>query len=56
MAGFILEGMKNGFKFETLMPDYTITNIGEVPAYLLSALIGISVIFLVMRIFRKEKD
>ncbi|WP_029523045.1 PDGLE domain-containing protein [Persephonella sp. KM09-Lau-8] len=46
VIGFIPEGMKNEGLIKAVIPDYSLNDIPEVLAYYLSAIVGISVIFL----------
>ena len=48
----------NGFSFNTLMPDYSVTGLPEVVGYILSAIIGAALVIIVFRLissFKKEK-
>lgn len=52
MLGYLPSGMANGFSFESIMPDYTIPLIHNEPlAYLISALLGVSIIIISSKIF-----
>lgn len=53
MVGYIPLGMEKGFNFNSLMPDYTISNISEIQAYLISALVGIAIIFVIFSLIRR---
>ncbi len=46
VIGFIPEGMKNEGLIKAIIPDYSLDGLPEVFAYYLSAIVGISVIFL----------
>ncbi|WP_029520925.1 PDGLE domain-containing protein [Persephonella sp. IF05-L8] len=46
VIGFIPEGMKNEGLIKAIIPDYSLDGLPEVLAYYLSAIVGISVIFL----------
>jgi len=48
--GFIPEGMANGFSFEALMPDYSVTGLPEVFGYVLSALLGVAILIIVFKL------
>lgn len=47
--GFIPEGMANGFSFESLMPDYTLGNVNEIAAYIVSAVIGAALLIILFK-------
>jgi cobalt/nickel transport system permease protein len=49
-SGFIPKGMENGFRFEALMPDYSLSGIPEVAGYILSALMGAAILVIVFKI------
>lgn len=49
MVGYIPKGMEKGFSFNSMMPDYTVGNMPEVIAYLASAVIGVFLIFGIIR-------
>jgi len=53
LVGFIPNGMKNGFNFSAPMPDYGLEGLKEYFAYILSALLGIAVIFLIIKLWGK---
>ncbi|MDR0861823.1 MAG: cobalt transporter CbiM [Oscillospiraceae bacterium] len=48
--GYVPAGMESGFSFETVMPDYTIAALPEVPGYILSALFGVAISVIVFRL------
>lgn len=48
--GFIPEGMKNGFRFESLMPDYTVNGMPEALGYVVSAVAGAAVLLIVFKV------
>ena len=48
--GFIPKGMKEGFSFKALMPDYSINGISEVMGYILSAMGGIAIIIIIFKL------
>lgn len=56
IAGFIPKGFKNKFSFESMMPDYTIAGLGEVPGYTLSAITGITLIFIIIKLLSKKNS
>ncbi len=57
--GFVPEGMKNGFNFETIMPDYAVNGLPEIAGYLLSAVAGVAILIILFKIisgFKKNKS
>ncbi len=55
LIGFIPEGMENGFNFKSLMPDYSIYGIPEIVGYILSAVIGVALVFLIIKLLIHPK-
>ncbi|MGY0372774.1 cobalt transporter CbiM [Clostridium sp. JNZ J1-5] len=55
LTGFIPKGMKEGFSFESLMPDYSIAGLSERTGYILSAIIGVILILVVIKLFTMKK-
>jgi len=56
--GYVPEGMKNGFSFETIMPDYTVNGLPEIAAYIFSAVAGVAILIILFKIissFKKDK-
>jgi cobalt/nickel transport system permease protein len=56
--GFVPKGMTNGFRFETIMPDYAIQGLPEAAGYILSAVAGTAILIIVFKIisnFKKDK-
>ena len=56
--GFIPEGMKNGFSFEALMPDYAVNGLPVIAGYIVSAVAGAAILIIVFKIigsFKKDK-
>ncbi|MGX8701716.1 cobalt transporter CbiM [Caproiciproducens sp.] len=53
--GFIPQGMQNGFRFESMMPDYSVGGIPEVAGYILSAVAGVAVLLIVFKIVSSLK-
>jgi cobalt/nickel transport system permease protein len=53
--GFIPEGMKNGFDFSSLMPDYAVSGLSEIAAYILSAVAGVAIFIILFKIISKLK-
>ncbi len=57
--GFVPEGMKNGFSFETIMPDYKVGGLPEIAAYILSAIAGVAILIILFKIIgsiKKDKS
>ena len=56
--GYTPEGIENGFSFESLFPDYSVTGLPEIAGYILSAVAGVAIaiiLFKVMSSMQKEK-
>lgn len=53
--GYIPDGMKNGFSFEALMPDYTVNGIHEITGYILSAIAGVAILLILFKIIGNIK-
>lgn len=56
--GFVPQGMKAGFRFHAVMPDYGIRGLPEAAGYLLSAIAGVAILiifFKAMSNFKKDK-
>ncbi len=53
--GFVPEGMKNGFNFESIMPDYTIGGLPEIVGYILSAIAGVAIMIILFKIIGSIK-
>lgn len=53
--GFVPEGMKNGFNFESIMPDYTIGGLPEIAGYILSAVAGVAILIILFKIIGSIK-
>ena len=49
-AGFTPKGMLEGFNFEALLPDYTLSGLPDVAAYILSAVIGVSLLIIIFKL------
>ena len=57
--GFVPEGMKNGFTFNAVMPDYSIGGLPEVAGYILSAIAGVAILLILFKVtaaFMKSKQ
>ena len=48
--GYTPAGMENGFELSVLMPDYTLGEMNEVAAYILSAIIGAALIIIIFKL------
>lgn len=56
--GFVPHGMKEGFNFSAVMPDYAVRGLPEAAGYLLSAVAGVSIMIIFFKILgnmKKEK-
>lgn len=56
--GFIPEGMKNGFHYSALMPDYGVKGLPDFVGYILSALAGVAILIIIFKIvstFKKSR-
>lgn len=56
--GFVPEGMKNGFSFEAIMPDYAVSGLPDIAGYILSAVAGVAILIILFKIisaFKKNK-
>lgn len=47
--GFVPSGMQNGFRFESLLPDYALKGMPEIAGYLLSAVAGAAIVIIVFK-------
>lgn len=50
VLGFVPKGILNGWSLESLMPDYTLEGMGEIPAYILSAVIGVALLIIIFKL------
>ena len=48
--GYVPEGIEKGWSLDVLMPDYSLEGIGEVAAYILSALIGVALLVIIFKL------
>ena len=56
--GYVPEGMKNGFNFNSVMQDYMLKGLPEVASYIISAVAGVAILLIVFKIissFMKNK-
>ena len=51
MMGYTPLGLADGWEWASLMPDYSLGGLPDIAAYLLSAVIGISLLVIVFRLF-----
>lgn len=49
-AGYTPAGMLEGFEFSALIPDYSIEGLPEAPVYILSAVIGVSLLVIMFKV------
>ena len=54
--GFIPKGMQNGFSFNTIMPDYSVSGISEIMGYVLSAIGGVAIIIILLKLITGVKS
>jgi cobalt/nickel transport system permease protein len=55
--GFTPAGMENGFNFNSIMPDYTLSGFSDTTAYILSAIAGTAILIILFKViasFKKE--
>ncbi|BCZ44781.1 cobalt transporter CbiM [Clostridium gelidum] len=53
LIGFVPKGMEEGFKFNSLMPDYNFGNLKEYFGYIVSALLGVIIILIIFKLLAK---
>ena len=53
--GYIPDGMKNGFKLNSIMPDYAIGGLPNGAGYILSAVAGVALLLIVFKIISSFK-
>ncbi len=53
--GFVPEGMKNGFSFNALMPDYAVQGLPDIVGYILSAVAGVAIMVILFKIISSLK-
>ncbi|KOA21408.1 fused nickel transport protein NikMN [Clostridium homopropionicum DSM 5847] len=54
--GFIPQGMKEGFDFRSLIPEYYVSGIPEILGYIISAVIGVILIFISVKLIVTIKN
>ena len=50
VLGYTPQGMANGWEWSSLFPDYSISGLPDVAAYILSAIIGVAIVILLFRV------
>lgn len=53
--GFIPKGMKEGFNFNAIMPDYAISGLPEAAGYVLSAVAGVAILIIIFKVISSLK-
>ena len=53
--GYTPAGMAGGFELSTLFPDYTVSGMPDVLGYIVSAVIGVSLLIIVFRLMGGAK-
>lgn len=53
--GFVPQGMKNGFSFEAIMPDYAVRGLPDIAGYILSAIAGVAILIILFKIISSIK-
>ncbi|MFW2491512.1 cobalt transporter CbiM [Clostridium chromiireducens] len=53
LVGFVPEGMEKGVQFNSLIPDYSFGFLKEYLGYILSALIGVTIILIIFKVISK---
>ena len=59
--GYVPEGMKNGFSFQAIIPDYAMSGLPDVAGYMLSAAAGAAILIILFKVISSlagntEKD
>lgn len=49
-AGYVPQGLENGFEWNALMPDYTFGELPEVVAYIVSAVAGVALLIILFKL------
>lgn len=55
VAGYVPTAFQNGFKFNALMPDYSVVGINEKIGYIISAVAGVALILILFKIIGSTK-
>ena len=53
--GYVPEGMKNGFSFNALLPDYAVQGLPDIAGYILSAVAGVAILIILFKIISSLK-
>lgn len=56
--GYTPQGMANGFSFDSILPDYSLSGLPEAAGYIISAVIGVALLVIIFKIIgalKKEK-
>jgi len=53
--GFVPEGMRNGFSFASLLPDYAVKGLPEIAGYILSAVAGAAILVIIFKVISTLK-
>lgn len=48
--GYVPKGMANGFSFETIFPDYTVSGLPDFVGYIISAVLGVAIVIILFKI------
>ncbi|HEY5561296.1 MAG TPA: cobalt transporter CbiM [Clostridiaceae bacterium] len=54
--GFVPKGMKNNFSFKALMLDYAINGVPKVIGYILSAVVGVSILLILFKLINSRRN
>jgi cobalt/nickel transport system permease protein len=54
--GFTPKGMEKGFSFRALMPDYSMGGISDILGYVLSAIAGVAIIIIILKLISSNKN
>lgn len=54
LTGYVPNGMKQGFDFKALMPDYSVSNHSTILGYIISAVLGAAFILIIFRVIAKK--
>ncbi len=54
--GYVPQGMKNGFSFAAIMPDYSLNGLSEIAGYILSAVAGVAILLILFKIISNFKS
>ena len=49
-AGYTPAGMRSGFSWNALLPDYSVGNMPQAAGYVLSAVIGVAILVIVFKL------